>query len=518
MSRKALFEEIIDNRWLIFALRVALGGIFIAASVTKLSHQAEFIDIVISYGILPDSLAHFYALILPWVELVIGCSLVLGLFTRFAAALSIPVIVSFIIASAYGLFQAVGGSCGCFGQSIPINHSASLAIDVLMLLMAVTLLLHKHEVEFLSIGPLLSRLNLGLGRRRFIFEEGSKFAIIALAVLIIGMPLLYSAATNQLSNQPVNVLPVDGATGISLTPTLHSSASSNPDGGSHTASQWQITLGCFCSPLFDSGIDTVNLTSITIPSGKLSYNTTYYWHVKYEDNDGVWSSWSKETSFTTQGQGAPSQPPHQPSNTLPANGATGLPLTPTLQSSVFFDPDGDSHAASQWQIRTDGSPVFDSDRDTTNLTSIIIPSGKLSYNTTYYWHVKYQDSNGDWSDWSNETSFTTQGQGALNQRPHQPNNTSPSDGATGVGLTPTLNASAFSDPDVGDNHTASRWQITSGCFCSPLFDSGIDTVNLTSITIPPGILSPGATYYWRVQYQDSHGGESFWSAATSFTT
>ena len=99
MSTKALIEEIVNNRWLIFALRVALGGIFIAASVTKLSHQAEFINIVTSYGILPDSLARLYALIVPWAELVIGCSLVLGLFTRFAAALSIPLIVSFIVAS-----------------------------------------------------------------------------------------------------------------------------------------------------------------------------------------------------------------------------------------------------------------------------------------------------------------------------------------------------------------------------------------------------------------------------------
>ncbi len=193
MRMKAQIKEIIDNRWLIFALRVALGGIFIAASVTKLQHQAEFVNIVIGYGILPESLARFYGSIVPWAELVIGCSLVLGIFPRFAAALSIPLIVSFIVASAYSLFQPVGDPCGCFGPSIPISHSASLAIDVVMLLMAVSLLLHKYEAEFLSIGPLLSRLNLGLGRRRLIFEQGSKFAIIALAVLAIGMPLFVVA-------------------------------------------------------------------------------------------------------------------------------------------------------------------------------------------------------------------------------------------------------------------------------------------------------------------------------------
>ncbi len=190
---KARIKEIIDNRWLIFALRVVLGGIFIAASVTKLQHQTEFVNIVIGYGVLPESLARFYALVVPWAELVIGCSLVLGIFPRLASALSIPLIVSFIVASAYSLFQPVGDPCGCFGPSIPISHSASLAIDVVMLLMAVSLLLHKYEAEFLSIGPLLSRVNLGLGRRRLLFEQGSKFAIIALAVLAIGMPLFVVA-------------------------------------------------------------------------------------------------------------------------------------------------------------------------------------------------------------------------------------------------------------------------------------------------------------------------------------
>jgi PKD repeat protein len=85
---------------------------------------------------------------------------------------------------------------------------------------------------------------------------------------------------------------------------------------------------------------------------------------------------------------------------------------PTLTSSGFTDPDvGDTHAASRWQITvTSGnysSPVFDSLTDTSNLTSIVVPSAQLSYSTTYYWHVSYQDNHDDWSTWSSETSFAT---------------------------------------------------------------------------------------------------------------
>jgi hypothetical protein len=101
-----------------------------------------------------------------------------------------------------------------------------------------------------------------------------------------------------------------------------------------------------------------------------------------------------------------------------------------------------------------------------------------------------------------------------------PNNMSPVDGTTSVSLTPTLHSSACSDPDEGDTHAASQWQVTTmpGNYSSTVFDSGVDTSNLTQITLPSWTLSHSAIYYWRVRYQDSHGDWSDWSAETQFTT
>jgi hypothetical protein len=108
--------------------------------------------------------------------------------------------------------------------------------------------------------------------------------------------------SNRPPNDPVNLSPVNGSINLAIVPTLHSSAFSDPDlGDTHAASQWQIrtSSGSYSSPIFDTGVDDSNLTSITIPSGVLSYSTTYYWHVRYQDNHDAWSSWSVETSFTT---------------------------------------------------------------------------------------------------------------------------------------------------------------------------------------------------------------------------
>jgi hypothetical protein len=51
--------------------------------------------------------------------------------------------------------------------------------------------------------------------------------------------------------------------------------------------------------MFDSVTDSANLVTIPVPSDKLAYSTTYYWHVRYQDNRGMWSAWSDETAFTT---------------------------------------------------------------------------------------------------------------------------------------------------------------------------------------------------------------------------
>ena len=117
--------------------------------------------------------------------------------------------------------------------------------------------------------------------------------------------LIKVAGENQCPSRPTSVSPSNAASGVSLTPTLRSSAFSDPDpGNTHGASQWQITTvsGDYSSPVFDSGTDSSNLSQIIIPSGIMSYDTTYYWRVRHQDNYGAWSSWSAEASFVTIGE------------------------------------------------------------------------------------------------------------------------------------------------------------------------------------------------------------------------
>jgi uncharacterized membrane protein YphA (DoxX/SURF4 family) len=143
--------------WLLLFVRVCLGGLFITSSIGKFQNPELFIDAVLSYDILPGSLAEFFGTVLPWVELFIGCSLILGIFSTFAAGISAALTFSFIIANIYSLFHPGVVACGCLGRLVTLSHPAALAIDFAMLTAAGLLLYFRDKAGNLGVGHLLAR-------------------------------------------------------------------------------------------------------------------------------------------------------------------------------------------------------------------------------------------------------------------------------------------------------------------------------------------------------------------------
>ena len=103
--------------------------------------------------------------------------------------------------------------------------------------------------------------------------------------------------------------------------------------------------------------------------------------------------------------------PTAPTLINPENESANQGLTPTLQASAYFDPDGNAHTNSQWQIDDNGdfsSCVWDSGDGAAAAITTMVPAGKLGYGKTYFWRVRYKDSEGAWSSWAEPFSFTTQ--------------------------------------------------------------------------------------------------------------
>ena len=97
---------------------VVLGFIFVYSGLVKITDTQIFVMAVENYRLLPDFLAPFMAVTLPWVELVAGLVLLCG-FKPLASVMLINLMTAmFIIALSISYFRGLNIDCGCFNVNI----------------------------------------------------------------------------------------------------------------------------------------------------------------------------------------------------------------------------------------------------------------------------------------------------------------------------------------------------------------------------------------------------------------
>jgi uncharacterized membrane protein YphA (DoxX/SURF4 family) len=102
------------ERPLLFWVRLLVGAIFIAASIDKILHPEAFAQMVHNYQILPDASINVTAIVLPWVELVLGSLLVLGLWIPGTVVLANLLFLAFFGSLLLNLARGLDIHCGCF--------------------------------------------------------------------------------------------------------------------------------------------------------------------------------------------------------------------------------------------------------------------------------------------------------------------------------------------------------------------------------------------------------------------
>ncbi|MBS1516972.1 MAG: DoxX family membrane protein [Bacteroidetes bacterium] len=107
-------KKIISNKYFLILLRLIVGGLFIYASLDKLYHQEEFSKAIYNYKFLPEIFINIFAIIIPYLELISGIFLVLGIFKRGSSFVITALLFVFIIALTQAYFRGLDISCGCF--------------------------------------------------------------------------------------------------------------------------------------------------------------------------------------------------------------------------------------------------------------------------------------------------------------------------------------------------------------------------------------------------------------------
>lgn len=105
-----------DN-FLYHAARIILGLIFLFACYDKLLHPQAFAEVIYNYQVLPDSLVNITAILLPWVELMLGLSLIVNVWVPGSVVLGNLLLLSFFSMLIFNLVRGLDVSCGCFSTA-----------------------------------------------------------------------------------------------------------------------------------------------------------------------------------------------------------------------------------------------------------------------------------------------------------------------------------------------------------------------------------------------------------------
>ncbi|MBI3005411.1 MAG: fibronectin type III domain-containing protein [Ignavibacteriales bacterium] len=282
---------------------------------------------------------------------------------------------------------------------------------------------------------------------------------------------------------PTLSTPANGATGVSLNPTLSWASVVG-------ASLYRLQLAVD-SVFTNIVVNQTDILSTSYPLVNLSSRTKYFWRVSAANagGNGDWSAtWNFETISDT---------PPPPTLSTPSDGATNQPTTITLSWST-------STGATSYRLQLSKNTNFTgSDFDDSTITTTSKQVGSLNEGTVYYWHVNAKNSGGT-SPWSPTRNFATES----NNPQAGPILVSPPNGALNQPTTLTFSWNA--DPAAVSYYL----QIsTNSSFSSIVFrDSAISG---TSHTVSS--LNNNTVYYWRVSSRYLLL-SSDWSNVWSFTT
>ncbi|MBI2848182.1 MAG: hypothetical protein HYX83_03305 [Chloroflexi bacterium] len=164
-----------------------------------------------------------------------------------------------------------------------------------------------------------------------------------------------------------------------------------------TGYQWQVSDGAGFTSIASNLDGYVDGTSVRLPA--LEMATTYYWRIRA--TEPVLSPWSEKRSFSTVLGTAIVAPELY----IPEAGASGVPMKPVFQWSVFA-------GAERYELLLSTNASF-SDPVIVKTGNNALPANAwqsdidLDYGTTYFWKVRAISAD-SYSAWSAVGAFTTE--------------------------------------------------------------------------------------------------------------
>lgn len=135
----------------LFVVRLILGAVLLWAALGKIREPYDFLSSVYDYALVGPDLGMLVAMVLPWLELLLGICLLGGLFVGGALLSSAALGVVFVFVQASAMSRGLDIACGCFSGLTSVASQETISYATILragLMLAAALL---GYVAWLSI-------------------------------------------------------------------------------------------------------------------------------------------------------------------------------------------------------------------------------------------------------------------------------------------------------------------------------------------------------------------------------
>lgn len=131
-------------------VRIIPALVFIFFAVVKIENPAEFAHEIGNYKLFPIFSINLIAIILPWVELILGFMLLAGIKIRSTVFFTGVLLLGFILAVAGAMAQGLDISCGCSGHNSPKVGLPKILENTALLILCIQTFLNPESKYSLS--------------------------------------------------------------------------------------------------------------------------------------------------------------------------------------------------------------------------------------------------------------------------------------------------------------------------------------------------------------------------------
>lgn len=111
---------------LVWAARLVLAGVLLAAAIPKLADPAGFAAKLPNYRLFPDAAVNVVAAVAPMWELLAAAALISGRTYRGGVWLATGLMATFTVLIASALLRGIDLDCGCFGNTVQAEPANAL--------------------------------------------------------------------------------------------------------------------------------------------------------------------------------------------------------------------------------------------------------------------------------------------------------------------------------------------------------------------------------------------------------